>query len=253
MMDGKLLAGKAGVITGAVGGLGGAMCAAFATAGARVALLDLDGATAADQAAALDGDHIGIGVDVTDPESVTAAFARTATEFGRIDFLVNNAGIRYEASFLDHDLARWKQTLDVNLTGTFLCAQSAARIMAVQGAGKIVNIASISAVSSFRRRPAYVASKTGVLGLTRAIAWEMGPAGINCNAITPGIIETPMTRHYFEDPEMAALIKAGTASERWGQPQEVANTAIFLCSDAASYIQGQAIVVDGGWLAGKGY
>lgn len=247
------LAGKAGVITGATGGLGREMCAGFAEAGARVALLDLDGAEAVKFAAELGGDHIGIGVDITDPDSVAAAFRQVVLAFGRLDFLVNNAAVRYEVPFLEHDVARFKRTLDVNIVGAFLCAQSAARVMVDQGGGKIVNIASISGLSAFRNRPAYVASKAGLMGLTRAIAWELGPKGIFCNALAPGILETPLTSHYFEDPEMAALIRANTALERWGQSREIVAPALFLCSDAASYIQGQTIVADGGWLAGKGY
>ncbi|WP_269507261.1 SDR family NAD(P)-dependent oxidoreductase [Burkholderia sp. IMCC1007] len=247
------LAGHVAVVTGAAGGLGREICNALAKAGARIALLDLDGSAATKLAAELGDEHIGVGVNITDTDGVRTVFEQIAETFGRVDILVNNAAVRYEEPFLDHDVARLKRTLDVNIVGPFLCAQSAARMMAAQGEGSIVNIASIAGLSAFRNRAAYVTSKAGLMGLTRAIAWELGHTGIRCNAIAPGIVETPLTKHYFEQPGMASLIETNTALGRWAQPEEIAGSVLFLCSEAASYIQGQTIVIDGGWLCGKGY
>ncbi len=248
-----LLRGRCGVITGASGGLGKAICSAFRDAGARVALLDIDEEAVRAHAEVLGYGAVAYGVDVTDEEAVNKAFNDVAEKFDGLDFLVNSAGIRFERSFLEHNSVTWQKTLDVNLTGAFLCIQAAVKIMLRYGGGRIVNISSVAASSAFTMRPAYIASKAGLEGLTRAIAWELGPRGIACNAIAPGIIETPLTAHYFAQPELAALIRRGTALGRWATPEEIAGPAVFLCSDLASFIQGTTIVVDGGWLAGKGY
>jgi gluconate 5-dehydrogenase len=249
----ELLIGRCGAITGALGGLGQEMCSTFTAAGARVALLDLDEEKTCIRASEFGHGSMGCGVDITDARSVTDVFARVAREFGKLDFLVNNAGVRFEVPFLKHDVERWRRTLEVNLTGTFLCAQAAARIMVKSGGGKIVNIASIAGRSAFRTRPAYVSSKAGIIGLTQAIAWELGSSGIYCNAIAPGFIETPLTAHYFEDHELAALIRSGTSLGRWGTPRDIVGPTAFLCSQLSDYIQGTTLFVDGGWLAGKGY
>lgn len=247
------LAGKAGIITGALGGIGRRMSETFAEAGARVALFDLDGDAATRAAAGLGEGHIGIGVDIGDPGQVRSAVAEAARTFGAVDYLVNNAAIRSELSFLDQDLESWNRTLAVNLTGAFLCAQEAARVMIGQGGGKIVNIASAAGLSAVNNRSSYIASKAGLIGLTRSIAWELGGKGVYCNAIAPGVTETPLTAHYFDRPELAKLIRDNTPLERWAQPDDMAGPALFLCSAASNYIQGQVLVVDGGWLAGKGF
>jgi NAD(P)-dependent dehydrogenase (short-subunit alcohol dehydrogenase family) len=111
----------------------------------------------------------------------------------------------------------------------------------------------VAAAQAFRRRPAYVASKAGLAGLTRAIAWELGPRGVHCNAVAPGIVETPLTAHYFADEALSARIREGTALGRPGRPEEVVGAVLFLCGPASDFIQGETLHVDGGWLAGKGY
>jgi len=247
------LADRCGVITGALGGIGSALCDAFKNAGARVAVLDLNEEKAIEKARQLGGDAVGLGVDITDEEQVRQGFQHLANQFGRLDFLVNNAGVRFEKSFLEHDLESWRKTLDVNLTGAFLCARSAASQMAAAAGGKIVNIASIAGASAVTGRAAYVASKAGLIGLTRAIAWELGEQGVYCNALLPGVIETPLTAHYFEDPQRVTAIAAATAMPRHGQAEDITGPAIFLCSSASDYVQGAVLPVDGGWLAGKGY
>jgi gluconate 5-dehydrogenase len=247
------LAGLAGIITGAASGIGRHLAEGFAAAGAEVALFDADGDGARAAAEALGEPAAAWTVDVTDEGGVSAATTEVQERFGRLDFLVNNAGVRHAEGFLEHDLGAWRRTLDVDLTGVFVCSQAAARIMARAGGGKILNIASIAAVLALRTRPAYVAAKAGVAGLTRAAALELGPLGIRVNAIGPGVIETPLTASYFEDEDLARLIRENVPLGRWGQTEDLLGPAIFLCGPAANYVSGQLLCVDGGWTAGKGY
>ena len=248
------LAGRAGIITGAAGGLGRGFAEAFGNAGARLGLLDRDGAAVGELARQIGCGSVALEADITDEDQVWRAFDQAQAQLGRLDFLVNNAGIRYEVPFLEHDLDRWRMTLDVNLTGSFLCAQAAARAMVTQmGGGKIVNIASTAGLLAFTARAAYVASKAGVFGLTRAIAAELGPRGVYCNAIAPGVISTPLTEHYFDDEQRAATLREGTPLRRWGSPGDLGGAAVFLCSAQSDFVQGATIVIDGGWIAGKGY
>ena len=247
-MSGKL-EGRCGIITGAAGGLGGSFARAFVEAGARVDLWDLSAPT--DLAAEVGAEATA--VDITQPDSVAEATAAAAERFGSLDFIINNAGVRTEVPFLEQSVEDWRRTLDVNLTGTFIASQAAGRVMVEQEHGKIVNIASVSAILAFTTRPAYIASKAGVMGLTRAIAAELGEHGVRCNAIAPGIFETPLTSHYFENPAMAEQIRGGTAIPRWGQPSELTGAAIFLCGPDSEFVHGHTLVVDGGWTVAKGY
>jgi NAD(P)-dependent dehydrogenase (short-subunit alcohol dehydrogenase family) len=247
------LDGRAGIITGAASGIGRHLAEAFAEAGARVALIDRDAEGVRAAAESLRGSGLGMAVDITDEKGVEQAMLETDKELGRLDFLVNNAGVRHQASIVDHDLETWRRTVDVNLTGTFICSRAAVEIMLGRGSGKILNIASIAGVLAMSNRVAYAASKAGIIGLTRAMAVELGPQGIHCNAIAPGVIETPLTASYFEDEAFASLIVENTPLRRWGQPNELAPAAIFLCSEASDFVQGVTLCVDGGWVAGKGY
>jgi NAD(P)-dependent dehydrogenase (short-subunit alcohol dehydrogenase family) len=246
------LAGRVGIVTGAARGIGRQLAEAFAEAGARVAVLDSNAEGAKETAEAIDG-ALAIAVDITDEDGVERAVLEVEEAFGSLDFLVNNAGIRHQASILDHDLGTWRRTLDVNLTGTFICSRAAVRAMLRHGGGKLLNIASIAGILAMSNRVAYAASKAGIVGLTRAMAVELGPEGIHCNAIAPGVFETPLTRAYFEDESFASLIVENTPLRRWGQPNELAPAAIFLCGPDSDFVQGQTLCVDGGWVAGKGY
>lgn len=245
------LAGKAGVVTGGTQGLGRAIAEALTAAGATVAVLDVSGAAAA--AAEIGAGAIGLTADVTDAEAVGAAFADVADRLGGFDFLINNAGVRAMAPFVEHPLEVWRRTIDVNLTGSFICAQAAARLMLARDGGSIVNLASIAGRLALKNRVAYDASKGGVISLTQAIAAELSGSGVRCNAIAPGIIETPLSADYFRDDAMTSVILANTPAGRWGQPSEIAGPAVFLCSDAASFVTGETLFVDGGWNAAKGY
>ena len=248
---GDELAGKAGVITGGASGLGREMAVAFSEAGAEVAILDQQNAEA--EAEQIGGGILGISCDVTDPDGIAQAFDTVLERFGRFDFLVNSAGIRHIEPFLDHSLESWKRTVEVNLVGTMICCQAAARLMIPRGGGKIVNLASVASRMALNDRSAYNASKGAVVMLTQSIAVELADHGISCNAIAPGVIETPLSAEYFRDERMTTKILDATPLGRWGQPIDIARPAIFLCSSASDFIQGETLFVDGGWNAAKGY
>jgi NAD(P)-dependent dehydrogenase (short-subunit alcohol dehydrogenase family) len=252
MTQNQLLEGLSGVITGGASGIGASLVQAFSTAGARLAVLDLSEEVVA-STEALGGGSFGIQADVSDEAAVDRAFAQAHERFGTIDFLVNNAGVRQIKPFVELELAEWQRVIDIDLTGTFLCCRAAIRLMLGKGELAIVNIGSNSGTAALKNRAAYISSKAGVAGLTRAITMELAGDGIRCNTIAPGMIETPLSAHYFEDAEMRRIILEGMPVNRWGQPEEIAGPAIFLCSPAAQFIHGETIHVDGGWIAGKGY
>ncbi len=241
-------AGRRGVVTGAAQGIGMAIAEAAIVAGAAVWLLDRDPAavTATAERMGAAGAH---SVDVSDPASVRAAFE----EIGPVDFLVNNAGVRTIAPLLEVELEDWRRTLAVNLDGVFLCTKAVVPGMLERGGGAIVNIASVAGMLAFKNRPAYNVSKAGIVAFTKSVALELSGQGIRCNAVAPGVVETPLTAAYFEDEAFAAGIRANTPTGKWGQPADIADPVVFLCSDAARFISGETIVVDGGWCAGKGY
>ena len=247
------LAAKSGIVTGAASGIGREIATAFVAAGGRVAILDQDGAGARQAAAELGPETLALEVDITDEAAVEAAVAEVAGAFGRIDFLVNNAGVRHIAPIAEESVAEWRRTIDVNVNGTFICSQAVIRVMLGHGGGRIVNLASMAGELALRDRAAYNASKAAIISLTKSTAVELGEAGISCNAIAPGVIETPLSAHYFEDEAMVTALRTNSPLGRWGQVGEVAGPAVFLCSDAASFVQGATLFVDGGWTAGKGY
>lgn len=246
-----VLDGRAGIVTGGGQGIGREIAAALIGAGARVALVDVDTDTVAATASELGA--LAVTADVSDERQVTEAFDGAAEQLGRLDFLVNNAGIRRIGSFMEYSLEDWQRTLDVDLTGPFLCSRAAIRHMLPAGGGRIVNIASIAGELALRDRVAYNVAKAGVIMLTKTIAFELGDRGIVCNAVGPGVIETPLTADYFSDEVLRETIVSSTPSGRWGQAHEIAGPVVFLCSDAASYVQGTTLFVDGGWTAAKGY
>jgi NAD(P)-dependent dehydrogenase (short-subunit alcohol dehydrogenase family) len=250
------LAGRVAIVTGAANGLGRAIAEALHREGASLALVDVD-ADGLERAAGelrADGAELEpIVADLADADRVRAIPGAVAARFDRIDILVNNAGVRDVYGVEDLPLDRWRRTLDINLTAPFLLSQGVVPYMRRQGQGRIVNIASVAAELAFKNRSAYNASKAGVVALTKSLALELAADGICCNAIAPGIIETSLNRHYFDEEPLRSTIVANTPAGRWGQPPEIAGPVVFLCSDAASFVNGVTIPVDGGWLAGKGY
>ncbi|MFN8471701.1 MAG: SDR family NAD(P)-dependent oxidoreductase [Anaerolineae bacterium] len=248
--DGEQPQPPVALVTGAGRGIGRAVARAFAAAGYAVMVNDIDAESAESAAAELRErgcDAVAFPCDVADAESVAAMVASAVERWGRVDVLVNNAGIEPRASILDMDPAEWDRVMAVNLRSAFLCTQAAGRVMRAAGRGAIVNMASIAGKASpLPLRSAYAASKAGMVGFTKEAAREFAAYGIRVNAICPGVIVTEMTAHARSDPAQMTAWLSGIPLARLGEVEEVAALAVFLCSDAASYIIGQAIQVDGG-------
>ncbi|MFV3326808.1 SDR family NAD(P)-dependent oxidoreductase [Pseudomonas sp. NY15372] len=246
-----LLAGKFAIVTGAASarGIGRATAQVFADQGAKVAILDLDARAAADAAAALGEGHIGLAANVADQAQVRDAVAQVLAHFGRIDVLVNNAGITQPVKTLDITGADYDRILDVNLRGTLLMSQAVIPTMRDQGAGSIVCMSSVSAQrgGGIFGGPHYSAAKAGVLGLAKAMARELGPDNVRVNSITPGLIHTDITGGLMQDERRHAIIE-GIPLGRLGQAQDVANAALFLASELSSYLTGITLDVNGGML-----
>lgn len=244
------LSGKVALVTGAGQGIGQAIALRLAECGAKVCVNDINPGTAQGTAETIQtngGEATTYTVSVADKAGVQAMAQTLIERWGRLDILVNNAGIEPTASILEMTEETWEQTLAVNLTGTFLCSQAAGRIMKVQGGGVIINIASIAGHSiPITLRSAYCASKAGVVGFTKECAREFAEYGIRVNAVCPGVIITPMTEQLRHNEAMMAKWMQEIPQRRLGEVAEVAELVLFLCSDSASYIAGQAIHVDGG-------
>ena len=241
---------KAALITGAARGIGLATAKQFLADGWRVALLDIDTETLNRTHAALaEPDRtIAIICDVADAAGVTDAVATVAKNFGRLDALVNNAGIAIFKPILDVTYEDWSRVLAVNLTGPFLCTQAATPLMRDSGGGAIVNITSISGLRASTLRTAYGTSKAGLAHLTQQQAVELASLGIRVNAVAPGPVDTAMAKS-VHTPEIRAAYHDAIPLNRYGLEQELAEAIFFLCSDRASYITGQTIAVDGGFEA----
>jgi NAD(P)-dependent dehydrogenase (short-subunit alcohol dehydrogenase family) len=249
--------GKVTIVTGAAMGLGRAIAGEFARLGTKVVCADVDqhGAVeAANSIIAEGGTALAVQADVSAWADVQRMTAVAMERYGRVDVLVNNAGVRFIAPFVEMDIqGQWQRTLDVNLTGPMLCCRAVIPHMLQQGRGKIVNIASVTGILTLTKRSAYAAAKAGLIGLTKALAYELSGRGIWVNAIAPGVIETPLNQAYFQDEAMAALLKRELPIGHWGSPQDIANAAVFLASDRSDFICGAVLTVDGGWTTGKGY
>jgi gluconate 5-dehydrogenase len=172
---------------------------------------------------------------------------------GGVDFLVNNAGRAHPGTFETLDDDDWQADLDVKLFSLIRCCREVLPHMRARGGGRIVNIASIAGILPLKNRSPYNAAKAGVIALTKSTAAELASQGIVCNAIAPGIIETPLSAQYFEDPAMREILTSNAPVERWGQPEDIANAALYLAGPASPFIHGHTLVVDGGWVATKGY
>lgn len=242
---------RTAVITGAASGMGLAIARRLAATGDRVALLDLVD-TVSDAADALCAEGhaaVGITADVTDRAQVDAAMDRVRAELGPVEIVVTSAGLDRFKPFTDITLDEWEQMLAVNLTGTFHCIQAAVGDMLAGGWGRIVTISSSSAQSGAVRMAHYVASKGGVIGLTRALALELAPHGITVNTIPPGVIHTAMMDRAAANGDLPSLeaVAARAPVRRLGAAEDIAAACAFLCSEDAGYVTGQTINVNGGW------
>ena len=244
-----LVEGKVALVTGAASGIGRATALALARDGARVLVADRDGAGVQAVAKAIaqqGGEAVATQTDVSQPEQVEAMVRAAVDAFGRLDCAVNGAGILATPALL-HELAldQWERTLAVNLTGVFLCMQHELRVMREQGAGSIVNVASGGGVLGTPALGHYCASKHGVLGLTKTAALENARGGVRVNAICPGSTDTPMLQGFMgSSPEARKMILASAPPGRLGTAEEVAQAAVWLCSDRASYVSGESLFVD---------
>jgi NAD(P)-dependent dehydrogenase (short-subunit alcohol dehydrogenase family) len=247
------LRGRVALITGGATGLGLSIAQGLAEAGATTVLASRDEeacrASAEDVAGRTGAVTAGARIDVTDEKSVAAAFDGVVERFGSIDVLVNCAGINVRNSIEEVALDDFDTVLDVNLRGSWLCCRAAARVMRPAGRGSVINLGSALSSVGIPGRTPYCSAKAGVLGLTRAAALEWAGTGLRCNAICPGPFLTEMNQPLLAEPERAQAVVGRTALNRWGELHEIRGAALFLASDASSYVTGTEIYVDGGWTA----
>jgi NAD(P)-dependent dehydrogenase (short-subunit alcohol dehydrogenase family) len=247
-----IYAGKVAFVTGAAGGIGRATALAFARAGASVVVADVsekDNQETARLIKEQGGRAIAVRCDVTLTEDVKTALDKTVEAFGRLDFAFNNAGIepKKPAPTADYDLEEWDRIIDIDLRGIFLCMKYEIPLMLKQGGGAIVNTSSGAGVIGIKGSPAYTAAKHGVIGLTRAAALDYAAQNIRVNAVCPGYIDTPMMDRFTGGTaEGRAVVISEEPIGRMGRPEEIANAVVWLCSDAAGFVVGSAMVIDGG-------
>lgn len=247
------LTGKSAIVTGGSKGLGEAMAAGLASAGADVLLVSRneEEVTAAAKQIAADFGHRAVAVraDVTSPDDVDVMVNRAMTEFGKIDILINNAGTNIRGPIDELTFEEFKQVLDVNVNGIWLCTRAVVKHMKAVTYGRIIQLASTLGLVGLANRTPYTSSKGAVVQMTRALGLELAPHGISCNAICPGPFLTPMNVPIAETEEAKKFIVGATALSRWGRMEEIQGAAIFLASDASSYMTGSMLTVDGGWTA----
>lgn len=245
---------RVALVTGGASGIGRATVRAFADAGAAVVVADVDaraGAETVSDVTAAGGDAVLVPTDVTDDAQVAALIDDTLARFGRLDWALNNAGTTGASGpTAEVDVADWNRTLALNLTSVFLCLRHEIPAMVAGGGGAIVNMASGAGLRGFPGLPAYVASKHGVVGLTRASALEYGGQGVRINAVCPGSTRTPMLEGYIGgDPKIERMMTRSVPLGRLGEPDEIAAAVVWLCSPAASFVNGHALAADGGATA----
>ncbi|WP_160134724.1 SDR family NAD(P)-dependent oxidoreductase [Halococcus salsus] len=253
VLDEFSLEGQRAVVTGAGRGLGNVMATAYAEAGADVAIVDVDSETAeraADEIAELGVETTSVTADVSDEAEVEAMTETVVDRLGGIDILLNNAGIVSNTPAEEMPVDEWQATMDVNLTGVFLCSKHVGRHMLERGSGTIVNISSMSGLVANHPQPqiAYNASKAGVIMVTRSLASEWGDRGVRVNSIAPGYMKTDLVEDVLEeDPEMAETWREYTPMGRLGKPTELGPVAVFLASEASSFMNGEIVSFDGGY------
>jgi len=247
------LSGRTALITGSVRGIGFSLAEGLAAAGARILINGRQHAAVDEAVARLTAaGHAAEGCvfDVVDEAAVEAAFAALDARGIAVDILINNAGIQFRKPMVELEVADWQRVIDTNLTGAFIVARAAAkRMIARSQGGKIINIGSLTSEAARATVAPYTAAKGGIKMLTRAMAAEWAPHNIQANAIGPGYILTEMNTALIENAAFDAWVRASNPSGRWGNPDELAGTAVYLASTASNYVNGQIIYVDGGWLA----
>lgn len=246
------LTDRVAVVTGAGQGLGEAIALGMAEAGARVVLAGRKAATlesVAERIESLGGEYLVVPTDVSKRDTHAILVSKTMNKWGRIDILVNNAGTNVRMPTEDYREEDWDMVLDTNLKGTFFLTQCVAREMIRQSYGKIVHIASLASLTGLPNIAAYTAAKGGIGALTYQMAVEWAKHHINVNAICPGYIRTPLTKP-IQESERGDFIAGRVPMGRWGEPEDIAGTAVFLAGSASDYLTGQLIAVDGGWMAG---
>ncbi|QCP87768.1 SDR family oxidoreductase [Cereibacter sphaeroides] len=246
------LTGRTALITGSSRGLGRAFAEGLAGAGARVILNGVNTARLEQAAAEMRAEGFDVltaAFDVADEAAIKAAFERLDAEGIEVDILMNNAGIQFRKPMLELDTADWQRVIDINLTASFVIGREAARRMAARGRGKIINIGSLTSELARATVAPYTVAKGGIKMLTKAMAAEWGEKGIQSNAIGPGYMVTDMNEALLANPEFDGWVKARTPMRRWGLPEELAGTAIYLASDASNYVSGQIIYADGGMIS----
>lgn len=244
--------GKVALVTGAAGGIGRAAALAFARSGASVLVCDVSEAGGYETVALITASGRGKAAfqhcDVSKAEDVKAMVAAAVKTFGRLDFAFNNAGIN-SITANEYEDEVWARSIGVNLTGVMMCMREESEVMLKTGGGAIVNTASMNGVVGNPAQPAYTAGKHGVVGLTRHGAVRWAGAGIRVNAVCPGVIDTAMTEQAAANPQVRAMIESMTPMGRMGRPEEIAEAVVWLCSDAASFITGVPLLIDGGATA----
>ena len=250
------LAGAVALVTGGGRGIGREIARGLAAEGVAVAI---NGRTAnkleevVDEIRAAGGRALAVPAQVEDKAQVAKMIQAVLADFGRIDFLVNNAGVSLPDHFVDLSEQSWDIQIDVNLKGTFLCSQAVARHMLERGSGAIVNLCSIASLAGQEGRAGYAAAKAGLLGLTKVMAQELSPHGIRVNAVAPGLIATEMIARNVPEDFRDGVVLDRTPLGRMGEPREVADAVLFLLSEGAAYITGTTVLVDGGLLSGYYY
>jgi NAD(P)-dependent dehydrogenase (short-subunit alcohol dehydrogenase family) len=241
------LKGRRALVTGGASGIGAAICDAFAAKGARVAVVDLNAPAAGAKAKAIGSGAMSVACDVSDPASAQKAVDAVLAEFGRIDILVNSAGVAVLAPAEELPLDAWDRTIDINLKGAFLMSQAVGKAMIAAGrGGKIINLASQAGSVAIDQHVAYCASKFGVIGLSKVLAAEWGKHRICVNTISPTVVLTELGKKVWDNPKGEAL-KTRIPSGRFALPEEIAAAAVFLASNGADMINGADLLIDGGY------